>query len=459
MSNHSIRRLLLGCFIALPSTLSQALTVEESLAAAIDNSPGLHEQFAKFQGGLELQDEAQAEYFPQVSLRAAIGPEKTNYRAGQEVDADLTREEVSLRITQMLFAGMENVSNSKRLAKEAEADRLELIAQAENLALDVTEIYLETRKAEMEVWLTERHVKDHESILDDVKRLATNGYANEADVAQVSARLANARASFIAAQNNYQDQRASFMRMVGQPPQNLVDPIADSSLLPQDLESAMEWAKQYHPQIKAAVADSQAAQQEVRANQSGYYPKLYVEGVANTGDDIGGFEGKDEDYRLQLVMEWELFNGMRDVSRSRAANWRYNEALAIRDNAEQQLFEGTRFAWNAYQSLKQQEAFLRTSVDASTLAETGYITQFKLGRRSLLDLLNAKVEVFIARKRYLASQYDLTQASYRLMNATGRLGYGLRVSYPEEWQSDDPEPQEEDKSKANEPTNTEEQSS
>ena len=90
---------------------SQALTVEQSFAASIDNSPGLHEQFAKFQGGLELQDEAQSEYYPQISLRAAIGPEKTNYRAGQEVDADLTREEVSLRITQMLFAGMENVSN------------------------------------------------------------------------------------------------------------------------------------------------------------------------------------------------------------------------------------------------------------------------------------------------------------------------------------------------------------
>lgn len=428
---------------------SHALTVEQSLAQAINNSPGLHEQFAKFQAGLAAQSGAQSEYYPQLSLRAAIGPEKTKFRSGQEIDADLTREEVSLRITQMLFAGMQNVANSKRLAKEAEADRLELIAKAENLALDVTEVYLSTRKAEMDVWLTERHVKDHEDILDDVKRLAINGYANEADVAQVSARLANARASFIASQNNYQDQRASFIRIVGMAPASLVDPVADRALLPDSLETAMEWAKQYHPQIKAAVADSQAAQQDVRGNQSGYYPKLYVEGVASKGDDIGGFEGKDEDYRVQLVLEWELFNGMRDVSRSRAANWRYNEALAIRDNAEQQLFEGTRFAWNAYQSLKQQLTFLKVGVDASTLAETGYITQFKLGRRSLLDLLNAKVEVFVARKRYLNSEYDLTQASFRLMNATGRLGYGLRVIYPEEWDSEDSETEYQDNEKNN----------
>lgn len=427
-----MKKLLAGILISMPCYVS-AITLEASLASAIDHSPQLHEQFARFQGGLELQDEARSQYYPQVTLRAAIGPEKTDYRSGQELDANLTREDVTLRITQMLFAGMENVSNVDRLALEAEADRLELIAQAENLALDVSSAYMNTRKAEVILGLTDRHVKDHEEILEDVKRLAKNGYANEADIAQVTARLANAKSSFVAAQNNYNDQRARFIRVIGVEPVDLVDPIADSSLLPESLNVAIEWAVDHHPQLKAAAADSQAARKEVRANQSGYYPRLFVEGVANAGNDRNGFEGKDEDYRVQLVVEWELFNGMRDVSRSKAANWRYNEAMAIRDNAEQQLYEGTRYAWNAYNSLKQQKDLLRTSVDASTLAESGYITQFKLGRRSLLDLLNAKVEVFIARRNYLTAEYDLTEAAFRLLNATGRLGYGLRVSYPEEW--------------------------
>lgn len=431
-----MKKVLTAICMIIPCYVS-ALTLEESMASAIDHNPNLHEQFARFQGQLELQDSAQAEYYPQVSLRAAIGPESTKYRAGQEIDADLTREEVSLRITQMLFAGMGNISNANRLEKEAEADRLALIAMAENIALDVSSVYLETRKAEMEVGLTQRHVQDHESILDDVKRLAKNGYANEADVAQVSARLADAQSSYISAINNYQDQHARFIRITGQAPIDLVDPIADASLLPDSLMTTLEWAKQYHPQIKSAIADTHAAQEDVRANQAGYYPTLFLEGVASRGNDIGGFEGKDEDYRVQLVVEWELFNGMRDISRSRAANWRYNESLAVKDNAEQELFEGARYAWNAYHALKQQSVFLRKSVDASTLAETGYITQFKLGRRSLLDLLNAKVEVFIARKKYLTSQYDLTGAAFRLMNATGRLGYGLRVSYPEEWQTEE----------------------
>ena len=429
-----MKKLLAG-LLAITSCYAEAVTIEESMAAAIDHNPGLHRQFAQFQGRLEQQGEAQSEYYPQVKIRAAVGPEKTSYRAGQEIDKKLNRQEASLHITQMLFAGMENVSNSKRLGQKAEADRLALVAQAENLALDVATVYLDTRKSEMTLKLTSRHVIDHENILEDVKKLAINGYANESDIAQVSSRLARARSSYVAAVNNYQDQRAKFLRLIGLEPMDLIDPVADTSLLPTSLDDALNWAKKYHPQIQSAVADTHAAQQEVRSNQSAYYPKLFVEGVASTGDDLNGFEGKNENYRVQLVMEWDVFNGMRDSSRSRAANWRYNESLAIQDNAEQQLFEGTRYAWNAYSALQEQRKYLRMSVDASTLAETGYITQFKLGRRSLLDLLNAKVEVFIARKTYLSSQYDLTGAAFRLMNATGRLGYGLRVSYPGEWQA------------------------
>jgi adhesin transport system outer membrane protein len=430
-----MKKLVAGMLISLPCYTS-ALTLEESLASAINHSPALHEQFARFQGRLELQGEARSKYYPQISVRAAVGPESTSYRSGVELDNNLTREDVTLRITQMLFAGMENVSNSDRLEKEAEADRLNLLAEAENLALKVASSYLNVRKAEILIGLTERHVQDHKDILEDVKRLAKTGYANSADIAQVTARLALANSSYIAAVNNLNDQKAEFMRIVGKYPENLIDPIADSSLLPESLDMALEWAVQYHPQLKAAMADSQAAQSEIRASQSGYYPKVFVEGVVNTGNDRNGFEGKDEDYRVQLVMEWELFNGMRDVSRSRAASWRYNEAMAIRDNAEQQLFEGTRYSWNAYQSLQQQRKYLTISVNASTLAEEGYITQFKLGRRSLLDLLNAKVEVFVARKNYLSSNYDFSEAKFRLMNATGRLGYALRVSYPGEWQSE-----------------------
>jgi len=413
-----------------------ALTLEEAVASAVDSSPELRERYASYQSMLDEQDVVSSGYFPQVSVRGGIGPEHTNYSSGQEIDETLTRQDASLRVSQLLFNGFETSANTERLGHEAEAERLQLLAQAEDLALSVSQTYLDVRQAEELLALSERHVEGHLEVLNDVRNLAERGYANEADIAQVSARLANARASLVSARNNYLDTQARFLRLVNRPPGELRDPVTDESLLPQSELQAIDWARETHPQLQAAFSDIKAARSEVEASQSGYFPELSLEGYASTGEDIGGFEGKDEDYGVRLVLEYDLFNGGRDRARKSASNWRYNQALSIRERTEQELVEGTRLSWNAYRALEEQEELLRQSVDASTLAETAYLTQFRLGERSLLDLLNAKTEVYIARKNYLAARYDEIQARYRVLNATGRLGYALRVSYPDQWQGE-----------------------
>lgn len=427
----------LGVYVLLSSmvvsTLSVAETIEQSLVRAIEYSPQIREQYSRFQTVLQQREIVRSEYFPQVSIRGAIGPEQTNYLADVEVDEELTREDLSLRISQSLFSGFDTSANSDRLLSEAESERLQLIASAENLALEVSEIYLNLLGADQLVGLTQIYVETHEKTLESVKGLMEKGFANQADIAQVSARLANARSSLIAAQNNYQDNYAQFYRVIGQSPRDLIMPVVDQSLLPLSLSDALAWARDTHPQLKSAMADIDAARNVVKASKSGYYPRLSIEGVANHNNDVGSIEGRDEDYRVQLVLEYDLYNGGRDSSRVKASNWQYNEALEIKRNAEQDLMEGTRFAWNAYSSVKQQVNYIGQSVDAATLAEDGYLTQYKLGKRSLLDLLNASAEVFIARRNYINAEIDLTQSQYRLLNSTGRLAYSMRVSLPEQW--------------------------
>ncbi|MEC5398060.1 TolC family outer membrane protein [Uliginosibacterium sp. H1] len=429
------RTLLLAVALALPGA-GHGMTLEEAFAAAVDRSPELRRQYARYQSMREMRNEARSNYYPQLGLRGAVGPEYTKYRSGQYVGENYTRDNLSLFVRQMLFNGFETPANSQRLSEEAEAERLQLKASAENLALQVCETYLDARQAQELVRLAEKHVQDHLSVLEDVKGLVRTGHASETDVAQASARLANARASLVSAQNDARDNDARFLRLVGASPAQLVDPVPDLALLPDSVDTAMQWARDNHPQLQSAAADVRAAAQEVRASRSGYFPRVSVEGSANRGHNIGGLEGREEDYRIMLVLEYDLFNGWRDVSRERASSWRHGEAKEIQRNAEDQLMEGTRFSWNAWKSLNEQEQIQRAAVDASTLSESGYITQFKLGRRSLLDLLNAKAEVFLARRNYLSAHYDRVQAAYRLFNATGRLGYGLRVPYPQEWEAD-----------------------
>ena len=408
-----------------------ALSLEQAVAEAIDTHPRIQERFARYQSVDRDQRVATADYLPQLSIRGQVGEEWTNYRTGQEIDEQLTQDEIGVRLSQLIFDGFRTSANMKRLDREAEAERLGLISEAENLALDVARVYLETLKARDVAELTFNNVQDHENILEFITSRTERGLASESDIAQVAARLANARSSLLAATNNLEDQRTQLRSLVGHDIDTLVQPVPDESVIPATPKLALQRAFDNHPELDAAKADIQAAEQEVVVNKAGYWPRFSIEADAVQGHDIGGFEGRDEDARLLLVMEYDLYAGGRDTARSASSQWRLHEAKAVRSGTLRQVKDEVELAWRARAVLGNQKDVLRTSVDAATAAEEGYIRQYELGRRTLLDVLNAKVELFLARKNYLAANYDQIISSYRLMNATGQLGYALRVAYPE----------------------------
>lgn len=435
-----MRSIWLAVSILLTPLPAMAMSLEEAVASAIDTHPRIQQFYARYRSVDRDQREATADYLPQLTVRGQIGPEWTNYRSGQEIDEELTQDEVSVRLSQLIFDGFRTSANMKRLDREAEAERLALISAAENLALEVSAAYLETLKAKDLAQLSLKHVQDHEDVLQFITSRTERGLASESDIAQVSARLADARSSLLAATNNLEDRQTLLRSLVGADIQDaLVRPVPDSNLIPEEREKAINLALEHHPQLDAAAADIEAAEQEVTLNKAGYWPRFSIEADAVRGHDIGGFEGRDEDARVLLVMEYDLYAGGRDSARSASSQWRLHEAKAVRAGTQRQVKDEVELAWRGRQVLERQKGVLQTSVDAASAAERGYIRQYDLGRRTLLDVLNAKVELYLARRNYLQASYDELIASYRLLNATGQLGYALRVAYPEGFVSEENE--------------------
>jgi len=90
-------------------------------------------------------------------------------------------------------------------------------------------------------------------------------------------------------------------------------------------------------------------------------------------------------------------------------------------------------SWSALDLTVQQKEFLSDHVDSASDTVISYEKQYRIGKRTLLDLLNTENELFEARKGYLDAKYDEQYAKYRVMNATGNLLTGLRVDIPQEW--------------------------
>ncbi|MCV5373153.1 TolC family protein, partial [Escherichia coli] len=72
-------------------------------------------------------------------------------------------------------------------------------------------------------------------------------------------------------------------------------------------------------------------------------------------------------------------------------------------------------------------------VDSMSNTVIAYQKQYRIGKRTLLDLLNTENELFESRKNYLETQFAQQYAQYRTLTSTGQLLDALRVDIPEEW--------------------------
>jgi adhesin transport system outer membrane protein len=441
------------CLSALSTKGLNAQSLEQAVALALDTHPDIRQAFARFKSKEEDINRASAGYLPTVDITAGYGYEYTdspgNRRSALGFDdgeTELGRGEFGVSLRQMLFDGMFTSSEVKRTKFEASAEQWALFSTAEDLALSVSQAYLNYLKNQQLVTLSEKNVESHQEIYGQIKERTDSGMGSIADLSQVTGRLARAQSNLIAARNNYQDARAEFISLTNITPDDLVMPVPDADMLPKDNASGLTLAIERHPIIKSARQDIHAARAFSGSVQANYYPKLSLELAANADNDVAGEDGLNRfganvgghrnDFSVMLRMRYNLYSGGKDVALERSAAYQTIEAQEINYRAHRQVTESFGLAWNAYSMLGLQKQYIQQHVVTSKDTQEAYQQQFTLGQRNLLDLLDTENELFQARKDYLDANFDELGARYRLLNVTGQLLDSLRVTRSAEWQGE-----------------------
>lgn len=195
------------------------------------------------------------------------------------------------------------------------------------------------------------------------------------------------------------------MRLVGQAPQDLVFPRADKNAIPANIDDALKRAFDNHPVIKVAQSDVDSARFQYKQSKGTNLPTFSFEANQTWREDSGGIEGSSDEFSAMLRMRYNLYNGGSDADRSESMVYQLNKAKDLRDRTFRTLEEGLRLSWSALDLTLQQKGFLAEHVDAASSTVIAYNKQYKLGKRTLLDLLNTENELFEARKGYLDAKY------------------------------------------------------
>lgn len=442
--------------ILLPLS-AHSQTLEQAVAHTLDTNPDLRVAFNRFKAREEQVNQAIAGYMPTIDVTGGYGYEQTDSVSTRrrpnvgDVDskgvAELNRGEFGVSLKQMLFDGFYTSSEVDRYSFEASADQWALLAAAEDMALDVSKVYLNYLRTDEVLKLAEKNLNSHKDIYEQIKQRTDSGLGSTADLSQITGRLARANANVISARNNLLDAKAQFIRVIAVDPVDLIQPVPDADLLPKDLNSGLADAQENHPILKSAANDIRAAENERSSVQASYYPQVSLELNGNWNNDVGGEDGVsalasqnvggyNNDLVAMVRVRYNLFAGGKDLAREKETAYKLGEAKEIRQRAQREVVEGVNLAWNAYEMLAPQKQYIRDHVMAAKDTQSAYAQQFNLGQRSLLDLLDTENELFEARKDYLQAEYDEIIAKYRVLNSTGRLLDSLKVTRPEAWRGE-----------------------
>ncbi|KJY79126.1 agglutination protein [Vibrio coralliilyticus] len=428
VKRNRIKLLSIATVLAFPV---QSQTLEQAVALTIASNPNVKASYNEYMSKLYDAEASSGAYLPSIDLDAGVGYEQVDLASGTE--NELTRKEATLSLTQLIWDGSATLNDMDRTAADAESVRFQLLADSQDIALEVTNIYLDATKAYEVLALSESNLAVHKEIYNDIKKRVESGIGSTADLSQVEARLAKAHGNLLAAQNNLYDVHTQFKRIVGQAPQGLIFPRADENAIPFSVDEALDLAIKNHPVIKVAQADVDSARFQYEQTKGVNYPTLSIEANQIWRDDAGGIRGSSNESSAMLRMRYNLYNGGADSDRTESAAYQLNKAKDFRDRTFRSLEEGLRLSWSALDLTLQQKEFLADHVDSASDTVIAYEKQYKLGKRTLLDLLNTENELFEARKDYLDAKYDEQYAKYRVMNATGGLLAALRVDTPKDW--------------------------
>ena len=200
--------------------------------------------------------------------------------------------------------------------------------------------------------------------------------------------------------------------------------------IPRTLDGAIGHARVNHPSIKFAQADVDAAGALVRKSSARFAPKISLEGRARAGDNIDGTPGQDNDVEGSVVVAWNLYNGGIDAANRQEQVRRTDEARMSLHRITREVEEGVKLSWQRKRLQTIRLADLRKQLDTQNEVVRFYTEQFKIGQRSLLDLLDAQNSRVAAQVAVVTSEASVRFASYRILASINKLQSTLGVRPP-----------------------------
>ncbi|HAT9350598.1 TPA: TolC family outer membrane protein [Legionella pneumophila] len=417
------------------SSYVAADTLYEAVQYGMIANPDILLNTAKGLSAKQAIDKAKGGLYPSIDVTGGFGRQRSVNPTSAAIDdtpsTTLNIVESAVELRQRLFAGGGIINEVKRNQYLTEAQKWKTQGIAEDLALEITKNYFAVLLHERLYAYSIENLKAHKAVFKMIKERATAGITRTAEVDQANARLALAEANKISALADLQEVKINYAKTVGKWPENLQVPhVPARKSLPNNLARIIEKGLDNHPTVKSSYADIKEAKAQYDVARAAYYPEVNLVLNSSKNKNLGGLIGPNDSDTVAVRMNYNAFRGGADAARIRETAYQVQEAYETKNRTLLELKETIRLAWNAYVASALRIQPLKQHVTASRKTRTAYQDEFKVGKRTLLDLLDSQNEYYESQIELARAENDEILSRYRILNGMGCLLKHLNLRLP-----------------------------
>lgn len=413
------KSLLLAAALVITHGPAGADTLAQAIAAAYESNPDLGAQRALVRQSDEQVPQALA------AGRPTLGTRLSGDQAGLSFRDNGRTYIAGLQMTQSLYRGGRVGTAVSAAENRILAARARLRATENQIVVNVVTAYADVLRFQRVVTLNNSQVSVLDRELQQSRDRFEVGDLTRTDVAQSQARLANARANLVTAENQLAAAQQAYLRVVGRLPENL-EPMPVLPVLPGTAGQAVDVARENNPNLLAARFDEAAARYDVKTFERQRLPTIdgnlsasyaYFEGGGGGANFVrqGGFFSQD----AEIVATVPFYQAGLVGSQVREAQARRGQLLETISTTDRQVGETVTNSFNQLRAARAVIDANQVAVEANTLAAEGVKQENQVGTRTIIELLNAEQERLNSEVNLVTARREEQVAAYQLLASVG----------------------------------------
>jgi outer membrane protein len=412
------------------STVTFAADLMDVYHHALQNDPTFKAAFSTFLSRAEAIPQARAALLPQIGLGAQKGYNQLTLVGGAFAGTlNYTNQQLAFNASQALF-NMQAWDNLQQAKAQVKAAQAQFNDAAQNLIIYVTQAYLDALLSKDTLIFAEAKKRANKRQLEQARNRFDVGVDTITSVYEAKAAYDQSIAEVIAAKNNQINKNENLRKLTNQI-YEVLSPLRNGTLPlttpePNNVDDWISSGLKQNYKLFAAQFNLQAARENIKAQSTGNWPTLALQGSSTridnstSGNDFFAPAGQIQS-NIALAVNFPIYQGGLTETKTRQAQYDFQTISEQLEQIYRNVIVNSRIAFNTIiDGASKVKADRQTIISQQNSLESTE-AQYQVGTRTMVDVTRAQQSLFQAQVQLASDQYQYIMSILNLKYLAGSL--------------------------------------